>query len=195
MADFKELVGEEIYTQIADKIGDKKIIVADKDGDYIPYSRFKEVNDNNKSVLQQVEDYKKQIEELTPLKEKSGIWENERQELIKAKEELENNYKKELYTRDFNSAFSKLLSESECIDDVALKAHLKMDDIKLEEGKLIGAEEQIAKLKEEKKHLFKQNQPADKPIFKAGGKVVTAPQKSDGIAAATTVKPWNKFRS
>ena len=196
MSDLKELVGEEIYnTHIAPKLGEKKVLIAEKDGDYVPYSRFKEVNDNTKTLGEQIKERDKQLEELKKSAGTSAELTAKIEQLAAENKAAAEKYAKELYDRDFNAAFEKVLTDSGCIDDIALKAHMKMEDIKLEGNELKGAKEQLEKLKQDKKHLFKEVEPLDKPIFKAGSKVLTQPQKVAGNTETPTVKPWNKFRA
>lgn len=54
-----------------------------------------------------------------------------------------------------NSALKLALAKSGTIDEVALKAHLNLEDVKLsEDGALEGIDEQLTTLKEEKAYLF-----------------------------------------
>lgn len=54
-----------------------------------------------------------------------------------------------------NSALKLALAKSGTIDEVALKAHLNLDDVKLDDdGSLKGIDEQLSTLKEEKAYLF-----------------------------------------
>ena len=194
MADLKELVGEEIFnTHIAPKIGERKVIVAEKDGDYVPYNRFKEINDSNKSLSKQIEERDKQLEELKKSAGANAELTAKIKELEDINKQAAAQYAQALYQRDFDSALEKLLDESGSIDNIAVKAHLKMDDIKLDEGKLTGALEQLTALKNENKHLFKAAEPA--PQLKVGGKVISQPQKLSGDdRALEKSKPWNAVR-
>lgn len=51
--DLKEILGEELYSQVKEKLGDKKIMV--DDGNFIPKDRFNEVNNQKKELKEQVD--------------------------------------------------------------------------------------------------------------------------------------------
>lgn len=51
--DLKELLGEELYSQVVDKLGDKKLMV--DDGNFIPKHRFDEVNNQKKELKAEVD--------------------------------------------------------------------------------------------------------------------------------------------
>jgi len=191
MADFKELVGEELFAQVAAKVGEKKILVSEKENDYIPYDRFKEVNTKNTTLTEELKTHKSKIDELNSLIAKSGDYEKTIKELNDKLEAQSQSHKKELYDRDFKAAFDKVLAESGSIDDVALKAHLKMDDIKLENGSIVGAAEQLAKIKQERAYLFKQDEQG-KPGIKFGGKINDGEKKSGESPATDKLKAWNQ---
>lgn len=62
---------------------------------------------------------------------------------------------KELDEIKVNSALKLALAKSGTIDEVALKAHLNLDDVKLaEDGSLEGIDKQLSTLKEDKAYLF-----------------------------------------
>ncbi len=54
----------------------------------------------------------------------------------------------------FNAALEKAITDSKAKDSVSVKAHLNMDGLKFSDGKIIGLDEQLKKIKEEKAYLF-----------------------------------------
>lgn len=54
----------------------------------------------------------------------------------------------------FNAALEKAISDSKAKDAVSVKAHLNMDALKFADGKIIGLDDQLKKIKEEKAYLF-----------------------------------------
>lgn len=58
--DLKELLGEELYSQVKDKIGDKKLMI--DDGNFIPKSRFDEVNNQKKELKEEVDTLNKTLQ-------------------------------------------------------------------------------------------------------------------------------------
>ena len=59
----KELLGEELYSQVTEKLGDKKIMV--DDGNFIPKSRFDQVNQAKKDLEVQLKDRDTQLADLS----------------------------------------------------------------------------------------------------------------------------------
>lgn len=54
----------------------------------------------------------------------------------------------------FNAALEKAITDSKAKDAISVKAHLNMDALKFNDGKIIGLDEQLKKIKEEKAYLF-----------------------------------------
>lgn len=61
--DLKELLGEELYKQVIEKTGDKKIALV-SDGNWIPKEKFNELNENTKDLKKQLKDRDAQLAEL-----------------------------------------------------------------------------------------------------------------------------------
>ncbi|AGK98173.1 phage scaffolding protein [Clostridium pasteurianum] len=53
MADLKKILGEELYNQVTEKLGENKIDVV-SDGSYIPKNKFDEINTQNETYKTQV---------------------------------------------------------------------------------------------------------------------------------------------
>lgn len=60
--ELKEILGEELFNQVSAKIGDKKLII--DDGGLIPAFRFNEVNNEKKSLKEQISKYDADIKAL-----------------------------------------------------------------------------------------------------------------------------------
>ena len=85
--DLNEILGEELYTQVQEKLGDKKIIV--NDGSYIPKIKFDEVNVTKKNLVTELENLKNQFKdnsELTKQIESMQLKEKELEKTYKRKE-------------------------------------------------------------------------------------------------------------
>lgn len=191
MADLKEVLGDELYGTISNKLGDNKVFVG-KDGDYIPRQRFNEVSEKAKGYEAQIADYNKQFEDL---KKSAGT----NTELVKQFDELKaanakaaEEHNKKIYELQYNYEIEKLLKEYQSIDDIAVKAHLDNSKITLKDGKLDGIKEQLDLIKKEKLHLFKQEEKAPSPT-RAGVKAIPKIQETKDNTAQTAVKSWNKI--
>lgn len=153
--DLKQLLGEELYNQVTSKLGDKKIMV--DDGNFIPKARFDKVNDQKKELEIQLKTTSETIETL-----KKNNSDNETlQNTISEHEKTIANLKKEAEDKDFNYSLRDALKEAGCIDSRALEVYLTKENLKLEDGKIVGLEEQLNSLKESKTYLFKDTIPQD----------------------------------
>lgn len=153
--DLKQLLGEELYNQVTSKLGDKKIMV--DDGNFIPKARFDKVNDQKKELETQLKTSSETIENL----KKNNSDNQTLQNTISEHEKTIANLKKEAEDKDFNYSLRDALKEAGCIDSKALEVYLTKENLKLEDGKIVGLEEQISSLKESKKYLFEESSPQD----------------------------------
>lgn len=104
------------------------------------------------------EELTKRDNEFKELKETSGDTQALKDKFATLETEYEQ-YKQDTVTREteykLNSALQLAIGTSGTIDEVALKAHLDLSKIELnEDGTLKGVDEQITTLKEDKKYLF-----------------------------------------
>lgn len=153
--DLKQLLGEELYNQVTSKLGDKKIMV--DDGNFIPKAIFDKVNDQKKELETQLKASSETIETL-----KTNNSDNETlQSTIGEHEKTIEKLKKEAEDKDFNYLLRDALKEAGCIDSKALEVYLTKENLKLEDGKIAGLEEQLDSLKESKNYLFKDTIPQD----------------------------------
>lgn len=87
----KEILGEELYNQVSQKLGDKKIDIVNS-GQWIPKSKFDDVikeKNEYKSKVDELEKSKPDVEKvLNELKQKQGELWNLQKELILEKQNL-----------------------------------------------------------------------------------------------------------
>jgi hypothetical protein len=150
----KELLGEELYKQVTEKLGDKKLLL--NDGNYIPKEKFNQVNEEKKLLSEQVAEYKKQIEETTTLlKDNEGLkakfeaLQVESKNLLELKDkEISNITKKGLILEALRNA-----GAGESYEKLLIK-NIDIDEAIVQDGKLLNAEKIIEPLKTEFKGLF-----------------------------------------
>ncbi len=145
----KAVLGDELYTTVTTKLGDKKIdIISDS---YIPKARFDEVNVSKNTLKTQVGELTSQIDALkksstgneelqktlTELQKKNGEWETKYNTTV-----LENAIKGE--------AVKEQAKDAQDILALINKANVKLDD----SGKVSGLSEQLVELKKSKPYLF-----------------------------------------
>lgn len=162
----KELLGEELYNKVMEKVGDKHKIAIVSDGNWIPKAKFDDINTEKNS-------YKSQIDrlnnELNTLKTKAANnvevtkqIESLQEQIIKKENEIEN-------IRKMNAIELNVLKANP-IDIADIMPHINTDIITLENtGRIVGLEEQIKSIKEQKPYLFKDNQPSGTGGSKGAG--------------------------
>lgn len=146
--DLKELLGEDLYSQVTAKLGDKKIIV--DDGNFISKDIYDKVNDDKKAYKKQVENLQTDLEDI---RKKAGEVEGLNTVINDLKQNLEKK-DKEIADREFNYSLDTALKDAKCKNTKALKALLDMEGIKYQEGKFEGLEKQLEGLKESDSYLF-----------------------------------------
>ncbi len=170
--DLKELLGEELYSQVKGKIGDKKLMI--DDGNFIPKSRFDEINNQKKELKEQVdtlnntlktnskdiEKFKKAAEgneelqkQLTEYQEKVNLAQNDFSNQLKTKEQ-------EWMQREINNRKSFTLREKLLMEhadpkyiDLLMK-EVDLNSITEAEGKFIGVDDVVSGVKQNFDKLF-----------------------------------------
>ncbi|MBY6950339.1 phage scaffolding protein [Clostridium botulinum] len=181
MAKLKEIIGEELFKQLP---SDKQKEYKDKDfedisgGDFIPKTRFDQVNEQAKEYKKQVGERDTQLKSLKEqYKDVNGLKEKfEKLELDnKAQKET---YEKQLNDIAFNNALEKGLGAFNIKDKNLIMALIDKDKLKVDGDNIIGLKEQIDPLKTSHEYLF------DKEIkgtgsFGTGGNNNPEPNKTN----------------
>lgn len=150
--DLKELLGEDLFNQVSEKLGDKKIMIDDKN--FIPKARFDEVNEAKKELEKQISDRDKQLKDLSVKAQGNEELTKQIEELQLSNKQIAKDYEEKINKMQFDNALEGALTNAKCKNTKALKALLDIDNVKLNEGKLEGLEEQLNKLKESDSYLF-----------------------------------------
>lgn len=151
----KEILGEELYSQVTDKLGDKKIAIV-SDGNWIPKAKFDDVNTEKNEYKTQIDNLN---QELGKLKEKLKDNDNANETIADLQKQIENKEIELEKTRKSNAIKLEVLKANP--NDVAdILPHLKDDTITIgEDGTITGLKEQLDALKESKAYLFKEVEP------------------------------------
>jgi hypothetical protein len=155
----KEKLGEELYKQIIDK-GIKANEIDLLDG-YITRQRFNEVNDKLKATNEKITTYEKQFEDTNKLLKESETFKAENEGFKTKLTELESKYTNELQSKDkqIENVLKKSLVKEHLITNGAqyidlLIDKVNFDNVKVENDKLTGFEDQFKSMKENYKGLF-----------------------------------------
>ena len=162
----KELLGEELYNQLMEKLGDKHKVALVSDGAWIPKDKFDGLNEEKKQYKAQVDELNKQLGELqAKLKDNEGATQQiaELQQQIKDKEtEIE-------ATRKLTAIKLEIIkADPNDVSDIL--PHIKQDAVTVgDDDKITGLDEQLKTLKGAKPYLFKETDPAGTGGSKGGG--------------------------
>lgn len=163
----KELLGEELYNQVMEKVGDNKIEIV-SNGQWIPKQKFDDLNDSLKEYKQQLKSRDEQLEELKKI-DAEGL-QAKIQELQEANQRAEQEWQSKLQKQQFEFALKDALTAAKVRNPKAVKALLDTEVIKLDGDKLLGLDEQLKNIKESDPYLFEEEKPAEpkKPQFMTG---------------------------
>ena len=151
----KELLGEELYSQVTEKLGDKKIMV--DDGNFIPKSRFDQVNQAKKELEVQLKDRDTQLADLSKNNKDNESLLNQIKDLQALNKQTTTDYENKINQIQFDYALDGALTNAKSKNNKALKALLDMNSIKYQDGKLEGLQEQIEALQKDASYLFDLN--------------------------------------
>ena len=149
----KEILGEELYNQVIEKLGDKKVDIVN-DGRWIPKEKFDAVNTEKQEYKNMLNERDTQLEDLKKKARDSEELSKEIKELQKKNEETVEEYEQRLKEQSFNFQVEKAISEAQAKNVKAVKALIDLEKVKQEDGSLIGLSEQLEQLKKDEPYLF-----------------------------------------
>jgi hypothetical protein len=151
--DLKELLGEELYKQVKEKLGDKKVII-NNDGSYLPKSKFDEKNEEVKLLKEKLTAHEKQAKDTETLLKDNA-------ELKTKFEALQTESKTQLEARDKQishitkkTALSRALAEKKAKHADLLMKEFDFDKIELDGEKIKDFDKLIAPLTEKYADMF-----------------------------------------
>jgi len=151
----KELLGEELYNQVKEKLGDKEFII--NDGSYLPRAKFNEVNEAKKVLETEIKNRDTQLTELSSKVKGNEELTKQLEELRTSNDKAKFDYETKVKDITLNTAIEKaLMKENSKFPDLLVP---KFDRSKLviDGDKVIGLDEQLAVLKSSYKELFGEN--------------------------------------
>jgi len=148
----KDMLGEDLYKQVSEKMGNRKLIL--NDGNYIPKSTFNEKNEELKIVKEKLVEYEKNNKESEKL-----FGENKD---LKAKyDTLQSEFstKLELKEKEISNIITKSLLKDELSSmgavypDLLIK-NINLDDVIVKDNKILNKEMILNPFQEQFKDLF-----------------------------------------
>ena len=152
MDKLKELLGEELFNQVKEKLGDTKVMI--DDGNFIPKSRFDEVNGERQELKNFLKERDDQLKDLKKQAKDSEELTGKINELQEQNEKTVEEYEDKLKSQRFNFAVERELSKVEAKNVKAVKALIDLEKVKLDGETLIGLDEQVKEIKESEPYLF-----------------------------------------
>ena len=157
--DLKTLLGEELYNQVTEKLGEHKIAIV-SDGNWIPKDKFDAVNTEKNDYKQQLAERDQQLEDLKTKATGNEDLQKQIQALQDQNKQLQEEYETKIQKQQFDFALEKALVSAKARNPKAVKALLDTEAIKLDGDKLLGLEEQLKALQESDAYLFDSGEPA-----------------------------------
>ena len=151
----KHGVEDQVIENIFSDMAEGKVYITKEQNIEERYSKVK----NQKNELdKQLADRDKQIEELMKNNSSNTELLNQLEALKQENLNSKNEYESKISKLEFNYALDKALLGAKCRNTTALKALLRLDDIKMNEGKLEGLEEQLETIRANDSYLFEEVQ-------------------------------------
>ena len=191
--DLKEILGEELYKQVTEKLGDKKIMI--DDGNFIPKSRFNEVNEAKKELDKLLKERDVQLEQLSKNNKDSEELTKQIKDLQALNKQTADEYENKINKMQFDYALDGALTGAKCKNIKALKALLDIENIKYQDGKLEGLEDQLKTLKESDSYLFDiESNPGSKGFNPGGGNQTITKEDFNKMGYSERVKLYSENR-
>lgn len=185
-----DLLGEDLSKQVQEKFGDKKIFIGE--GEFIPKSRFDDVNNRNKELQTQLTDVQGQLA-------KSGESAKTIEELQASNKALQDQIKKnaedyEVKTKALEKDYliNDSIKDAKAKNVKAVRGLLDLEKITVENGKITGLDEQIKALQQSDAYLF--GNVETPPASKGGLPPVTPPNTQQKTQTDSNYKPWNAHK-
>ena len=134
------------------------------DGNYVPKSRFNELNEENKNLKAAAKEHETQLADLKKTAGDNAEIKKQLEEMQSKNAELEKTHKAQIQQLKLDNAMENAISASGCKNNKAVKALLDMAKIKFENDQLTGLDEQLKELVKTDAYLFDEKKAS--PSFK-----------------------------
>ncbi|MFS0655706.1 phage scaffolding protein [Bacillus sp. 179-C3.3 HS] len=149
----KELLGDDLFSQVIEKAGDQKIDIV-SNGQWFPKERFDAVNNEKKELKSQLDERDQQLSTLQKQAKGNEELQNAIEQLQEENKKASEEYQQKLDKQAFDFALESALRDAKAKNIKAVKANLNVDGLKLSDDKVIGLDEQLNALKESDSYLF-----------------------------------------
>lgn len=158
----KSILGDDLYAQVADKLKDSKVKLADlSTGEYVGKEKFDAEVSRTKALAEQLTDVSGQLDAFKGM-DIDGIQRSAEDWKVKALQ-AESKRKSDIEALQFDYALSGALGNAKAKNVKAVRALLDMDALTLNDGEIVGLSDQLGKIQSENDYLFDSD--TAKPTF------------------------------
>jgi len=185
--ELKEILGDEIFSQIQEKVKDKHIIIADGKDDFVPKQRLNDIIQQRNDLQKINDDLVKDVESLKNNKGTAEELQNKLNELTSNHTKTVDEYNGKLIAMQKDYAIDLALHEAGARNTKAVKALLDDKVITISDNGVVGLKEQIETIKTNNDYLFA---PKDKVPNVGNGSVNTINTKDNPFS----IKSWDMIK-
>ena len=150
----KDILGDDLYKQVKEKLGDAEVIVVDPNDPMVPKRRLDEVITERNRYKEQVAERDTQLADLGAKAKDHDTLRVQIAELQAKNKQAAEDYEKQLKDQRFAFAIERAVAKADARNVKAVVALLDTPKISLDGENLLGFDEQIAALKKSDPFLF-----------------------------------------
>ena len=150
----KDILGEDLYKQVKEKLGDAEVAVVDPDDPMVPKRRLDEVITERNRYKEQVAERDTQLADLGAKAKDHDTLRVQIADLQAKNKQAAEDYEKQLKEQRFAFAIERAVANADARNVKAVVALLDKTKISLDGENLIGFDEQVAALKKSDPFLF-----------------------------------------
>ncbi len=150
----KDILGDDLYKQVKEKLGDTEVTVVDPNDPMVPKRRLDEVIAERNRYKEMVEERDSQLADLKTWAKDNEVLKAQIAELQAKNKQVTEDYEKQLKDQRFAFAIERAVAKADARNVKAVVALLDASKISLDGENLIGFDEQVAALKKSDPYLF-----------------------------------------
>jgi len=150
----KDILGDDLYKQVKEKLGDTEVTVVDSNDPMVPKRRLDEVIAERNHYKEQVEERDTQLADLKARAMDNEVLKMQIADLQTKNKQATEEYEKQLKDQRFAFAVERAVAKADARNVKAVVSLLDVSKISLDGENLLGFDEQIAELKKSDPFLF-----------------------------------------
>ena len=150
----KDILGEDLYKQVKEKLGDAEVAVVDPDDPMVPKRRLDEVIIERNRYKEQVAERDTQLADLGAKAKDHDTLRVQIADLQAKNKQAAEDYEKQLKEQRFAFAIERAVAKADARNVKAVVALLDKTKISLDGENLLGFDDQVAALRESDPYLF-----------------------------------------